>query len=57
MNSNVLDINECHSNPCQNGGTCTDFINYYSCQCAAGFSGINCGTSKIIKIHSMQWDA
>ena len=47
MNCNVLDINECLSNPCKNGGTCTDFINYYSCQCAAGYSGVNCETSKI----------
>ena len=46
MSFYVSDINECNSNPCQNGGTCTDFINNYSCQCAAGYSGVNCEISK-----------
>ena len=37
---------DCASNPCQNGGTCTerltDGVNSYSCACAAGYSGNNC---------------
>ena len=28
-----LDIDECASNPCQNGGTCVDDINTYNCNC------------------------
>ena len=36
------DIDECSSNPCQHGGTCRDFLNYYKCECHQGFSGINC---------------
>jgi hypothetical protein len=28
-------INECDSNPCQNGATCVDAINSFSCSCAA----------------------
>ena len=40
-----LDINECTSQPCTNGGTCTDLINSYQCICAVGFSGLLCQTS------------
>ena len=30
-------------NPCQNGGTCTDGINSYTCNCGdSGFEGENC---------------
>ena len=41
-----LDIDECNPNPCLNGAVCVDGINGYSCVCPAGFSGINCETSK-----------
>jgi hypothetical protein len=44
----VTDINECASNPCQNGGTCTDLINNYSCACVPGYTDKNCQTSKYI---------
>ncbi|XP_072031584.1 uncharacterized protein [Amphiura filiformis] len=33
---------ECVSNPCQNGATCTDGDNSYNCTCAPGFRGENC---------------
>ncbi|KAJ8019252.1 Fibropellin-3 [Holothuria leucospilota] len=36
------DINECDSSPCQNGGICTDHLNYYTCRCLSGFSGPTC---------------
>ena len=36
------DVDECGSNPCANGGTCTDNVNSYSCSCDSGFSGSNC---------------
>ncbi|XP_074046826.1 sushi, nidogen and EGF-like domain-containing protein 1 isoform X4 [Macrotis lagotis] len=39
-----LDVNECDSDPCQNGGTCTHGINSFSCQCLPGFKGPTCGT-------------
>ena len=42
----ISDIDECASNPCQNGGQCIDGINGYTCFCAAGFTGVNCETSK-----------
>ncbi|XP_074154067.1 sushi, nidogen and EGF-like domain-containing protein 1 [Sminthopsis crassicaudata] len=39
-----LDVNECASHPCQNGGTCTHGVNTFSCQCPPGFKGPTCGT-------------
>ena len=38
------DIDECASSPCQNGGTCTDALNSYTCACAAGWTGLHCET-------------
>ena len=38
----LSDINECLSNPCQNGGTCFDGINQYTCVCLLGFTGTFC---------------
>ncbi len=32
----------CASNPCQNGGSCTDAVNVYLCDCAAGYNGTLC---------------
>lgn len=38
----ILDI-ECHSNPCQNEGICTDDQNTgHTCHCPLGFTGNNC---------------
>jgi Notch-like protein len=36
------DVDECEEDPCQNDGVCTDEINGYSCECAAGFDGDSC---------------
>ena len=41
----VVDINECESNPCEDGGTCTDATNRYSCKCLPGYTDKNCQTS------------
>ena len=48
----TLDINECQSGPCQNGGTCIDGINSFSCSCVpgAGWEGSKCEKSKQIII-------
>lgn len=37
-------INECSSNPCQNGGTCTDGINGFTCTCTTQWTGEFCQT-------------
>ncbi|XP_014830968.1 PREDICTED: cubilin, partial [Poecilia mexicana] len=37
-------INECLSNPCQNGGTCSDSINGFTCTCTAQWTGPFCQT-------------
>ncbi|XP_071147176.1 neurogenic locus notch homolog protein 1-like [Mytilus edulis] len=36
------DINECLSTPCQNGATCHNEVNAYSCTCMPGYQGTNC---------------
>ena len=46
FSSFILDIDECASTPCQNGGTCTDAVNGYTCACEAGYSGADCSTGK-----------
>ena len=42
----LLDIDECDSVPCQNGGTCIDSINEFTCDCIPGYTGIYCETGK-----------
>ena len=54
MNSLTLflyvDINDCALNPCQNGGTCVDKVNNYTCSCVPGYTGRNCSTGKSMTI-------
>jgi len=38
------DIDECDSNPCKNGATCTDHIDGFNCSCVAGYTGNMCET-------------
>ena len=40
------DIDEGASGPCQNGGTCIDQVNGYQCQCAPGYTDLQCQTGK-----------
>ena len=34
-----VDIDECDSTPCQNGGLCRDGLGEFDCQCKPGFLG------------------
>ena len=36
------DLNDCVNHNCSNGASCIDGINSYSCNCSAGFTGLNC---------------
>ena len=40
--THFVDIDECATTPCQNGGSCTDEINDYTCNCVEGYDGANC---------------
>ena len=42
----LTDVNECSSNPCQNGATCSDSVDFYNCTCLPGYEGVNCETGK-----------
>ena len=42
-----LDVDECLSEPCENGGTCLDEASRYECQCVDGFRGDNCEIGKL----------
>ena len=44
----LADIDECAPAPCLSGGTCIDQVDGYTCDCAAGFTGVICETGKII---------
>ncbi|VDL80711.1 unnamed protein product, partial [Nippostrongylus brasiliensis] len=37
-----VNIDDCASQPCQNGGTCTDEVAGFSCACPAGYRGVHC---------------
>lgn len=37
-----INIDECASNPCHNGGTCKDGINGFTCLCPEGFHDPKC---------------
>ena len=42
----LIDTDECACEPCQNGGSCIDAVNKYTCTCDNGYEGPNCETGK-----------
>ena len=46
VNSCFTDIDRCVSAPCQNGGTYIDQVNGYLCQCAPGYTDLQCQTDE-----------
>ncbi|XP_030844605.1 fibropellin-1 isoform X7 [Strongylocentrotus purpuratus] len=38
------DINDCSPDPCENGGTCSNGVNTFTCACHLGYTGPTCGT-------------
>lgn len=41
-NNCQINVDECLSQPCTNGGTCIDGINSYTCNCTQDYVGVNC---------------
>ncbi|XP_042705431.2 delta-like protein 4 isoform X2 [Chrysemys picta bellii] len=46
------EISECDSNPCRNGGSCTDMENGYHCLCPPGYYGAHCEHSALTCVDS-----
>ena len=40
--SDITDINECASDPCNFGSTCINQVNSFTCNCAPGYGGPRC---------------
>ncbi|KAK3600297.1 hypothetical protein CHS0354_027140 [Potamilus streckersoni] len=44
---------KCASNPCQNGGICTELFNRYNCACTRRYIGPNCENDLIMEHNSV----
>ena len=54
MNYNS-DIDECQDNEiCENGGTCTNEVGSYTCNCASGYTGSTCSDG-LLKLKLMSY--
>ena len=40
-------LDDCLSEPCENGGSCTDGRNNYNCSCILPWAGETCASSKL----------
>jgi hypothetical protein len=48
-----VNVDDCASSPCLNGGTCVDLVNDYTCQCPEGFTGLDCETKVTIEVATL----
>ena len=46
IHMSLADLSECASSPCQNGGTCIDQVNAFTCSCSIQYQGSLCQTCK-----------
>ena len=49
LDNSFVEINECESTPCTNGGSCVDEVNRFKCKCASGYVGTTCDTGSKCK--------
>lgn len=43
-----FEINECLSEPCHNGGTCTDQLAGFTCECSEEYTGQQCDVLRLV---------
>ena len=41
-------LDPCWPNPCQNDGTCSGNADGFTCSCASGYTGNDCGTNGLL---------
>ena len=42
----IIDIDECHGGPCENGGMCIDLVGGFRCECPPEWTGDVCQKGK-----------
>ena len=45
------EIDECASNPCENGATCNNLVGSFTCACVLGFEDVTCGSTYYVHVH------
>lgn len=51
----AIDVNECLSQPCKNGGTCLDLKGSYECRCPLAYVGKTCQLRKSLVHLIVSW--
>ena len=50
----LIEVDECESQPCQNGGDCTNKVGFFECNCTAGYEGVQCETGSFSQLFFFQ---